>query len=61
VKLMREITFEIHRADEGGFWAKAVGYAIFTQAENLDELEAMIRDAVECHFASSELRCRSLG
>jgi hypothetical protein len=48
--MMQEIVFEIHRAEEGGFWAKAVGHAIFTQAENLDELEAMIRDAVDCHF-----------
>jgi predicted RNase H-like HicB family nuclease len=53
---MREIVFEIHRAAEGGFWAEAVGYVIFTQAESLDELEAMIRDAVDCHFEPGEQR-----
>jgi hypothetical protein len=52
--MTKEIIFEIHRAEEGGFWAEAVGHAIFTQAENLDELEAMIRDAVECHFEQGE-------
>lgn len=56
VQQMREIVFEIHRAAEGGFWAQAVGYAIFTQAESLDELEAMIRDAVDCHFEPGEQR-----
>ena len=43
---MTEITFIIHRAEEGGFWARAEGHSIFTQGETLDELEANIREAV---------------
>ena len=29
---------------------RALGYSIYTEAETLEELKAMIRDAVECHF-----------
>jgi predicted RNase H-like HicB family nuclease len=47
---MRDITFVVHRAEEGGFWAEAIGHALYTQAETLDELSAMVEDAVECFF-----------
>ena len=47
---MTEITFIIHRAEEGGFWARAEGHSIFTQGETLDELEANIREAVALFF-----------
>lgn len=26
------------------------GYSIYTQADSLEELKEMVRDAVECHF-----------
>ena len=35
---------------EGGYEARALGYAIFTQGETLEELKAMAQDAVRCHF-----------
>jgi predicted RNase H-like HicB family nuclease len=35
---------------EGGFVATALGHAIATQGETLDELREMTRDAVRCHF-----------
>ncbi len=35
---------------DGGFVATALGHAIATQAETLDELRGMVRDAVQCHF-----------
>jgi hypothetical protein len=28
---MSEIIFEVREAEEGGFWARALGYSIFTQ------------------------------
>lgn len=48
---MSEIIFEV-REDEldGGFVATALGHAIATQGETLDELRMMVRDAVHCHF-----------
>ena len=47
---MTEIIFIVEDAPEGGLIARAVGEAIFTQAETLDELRDRIRDAVRCHF-----------
>jgi predicted RNase H-like HicB family nuclease len=48
---MSEIIFEV-REDEadGGYVAVALGHAIATQGETLDELREMVRDAVQCHF-----------
>ena len=47
---MSEIVFAIEEDPEGGFTARALGESIFTEAETLDELRAMVRDAVRCHF-----------
>jgi hypothetical protein len=47
---MSEIIFEIEEAPEGGYTARALGHAIFTEAESLDELRGNVRDAVRCHF-----------
>jgi len=47
---MNEIIFLVEEADEGGFNARALGESIFTEADDLDELRANIRDAVACHF-----------
>lgn len=48
---MTEIIFEV-REDEidGGYTASALGVSIHTQGDTLDELRAMVRDAVQCHF-----------
>jgi hypothetical protein len=45
-----EIIFSVHDSPEGGFEARALGHAIFTQAETMEELKTMVRDAVRCHF-----------
>ncbi len=45
-----EIIFAVEESPEGGYEARALGYAIFTQADTLEELKAMLRDAVACHF-----------
>ena len=45
-----EIIFEVEESPEGGFEARALGHAIFTEADTLDELREMVRDAVRCHF-----------
>ncbi len=51
-----EIIFEVREADEGGYWAKALGESIVTEAGTWDELIAMARDAVICHFDEDEKR-----
>jgi hypothetical protein len=45
-----EIIFSVEESPEGGYEARALGYSIYTQAENLEELKKMVCDAVKCHF-----------
>ncbi len=45
-----EIIFEVQESPEGGYEARALGHSIFTEADTLDELMAMVKDAVRCHF-----------
>lgn len=49
-----EIIFEIAESAEGGFTARALGHSIFSEAETMDELREMLRDAVRCHFDEKE-------
>jgi predicted RNase H-like HicB family nuclease len=48
---MSEIIFEV-REDEadGGYTAAALGYGIHTQGDTLEELRAMVKEAVNCYF-----------
>ncbi len=45
-----EIIFSVQASPVGGCEARALGHAIFTQAETIEELKTMVRDAVRCHF-----------
>ena len=45
-----EIIFDVSEAPDGGYDARALGHAIFTQGDDWEELKAMARDAVLCHF-----------
>ncbi|MEB2343432.1 MAG: 2-oxoisovalerate dehydrogenase [Deltaproteobacteria bacterium] len=47
---MNEILFLVEEAPEGGFTARALGAAIFTEADTLEALHERVRDAVRCHF-----------
>lgn len=47
---MNEIIFVIDEAPEGGFFARALGESIFTEADDLKHLHQNIREAVQCHF-----------
>ena len=49
-----EIIFAVQESPEGGFEARALSAPIFTEADTLDELRSMVRDAVECHFDEEE-------
>jgi hypothetical protein len=48
--VMDEIIFVVNEAPEGGFTARALGEAIFTEADDLAALRERVRDAVRCHF-----------
>ena len=50
-----EIVFQVRESPEGGYEARAVGYSIFTQGDDWDDLKYMMRDAVLCHFKDGEV------
>ena len=52
---MTEILFIVEEAAEGGYVAHAVGASIVTEADDLDQLRAMVRDAVRCHFDEADV------
>jgi hypothetical protein len=49
-----ELVFLVEESPEGGYTARALGEAIFTEADDLDGLREMVRDAVVCHFDEEE-------
>lgn len=49
-----ELIFLVEEDPESGYLARAIGESIFTQAETLEELRQLVRDAVNCHFDTSD-------
>jgi hypothetical protein len=45
-----EIIFLVEEDAEGGYRATALEEAIFTEADDLETLKIMVKDAVHCHF-----------
>jgi predicted RNase H-like HicB family nuclease len=45
-----ELIFEVREAEEGGFLARALGHAIFTEAETWQELRDNVREVTSLHF-----------
>jgi len=53
--MINEIIFTVTESLDGGYEAKAVGHSIYTQCDEYNELPALLRDAVKCHFNKDEL------
>ncbi|MFM7405088.1 MAG: 2-oxoisovalerate dehydrogenase E1 subunit beta [Cuspidothrix sp.] len=53
---IKEIIFLVEEDDEGSYIAKAVNQSIFTQADSLEELRELIKDAVHCHYPDEQNR-----
>ena len=53
-----EVIFEVRDADEGGYYARALGHAIFTEAETWEELRANVLEATALHFEDSPIDLR---
>jgi hypothetical protein len=51
----KEIIFLVEESAEGGYEARALGYSIYTEAENLEDLKDRVKEAVECHFEESQM------
>ena len=55
---LMELIFEIRDAEEGGFYARALGEAIFTEADTWEELRSKLLEAVSLHFEDASARPR---
>ena len=53
-----EVIFEIRDSEEGGFYARALGYPIFTEGETWNDLRANVVEAVSLHFEDAANRPR---
>jgi hypothetical protein len=51
---MKEIIFLVEESPEGGYEAKALGHSIFTDGDDLDQLQVNVRDAVATHFEAGD-------
>jgi hypothetical protein len=51
---MDEIIFVVEEDPDGGYTARALGESIFTEAEDLAELDDRVREAMKCHFDDGE-------
>ncbi len=49
-----EVIFVVQESADGGYEARALGHAIFTQADTFEDLRKSVQDAVRCHFDESE-------
>ncbi len=49
-----EIIFLVHDSPEGGYEARALDQPIFTEADTLEDLRNMVKDAVHCHFDAED-------
>ncbi|MEM9999196.1 MAG: 2-oxoisovalerate dehydrogenase [Bacteroidota bacterium] len=49
-----ELLVQVTESPEGGYEARALGHSIYTEADTLDDLRAMVRDAVAVHFDEAE-------
>jgi predicted RNase H-like HicB family nuclease len=53
-----ELIFEVRDAEEGGYYARALGHGIFTEAETWEELRANILEATSLHFEDEPVHPR---
>lgn len=52
---MSEIIFQVEEDEiDGGYVATALGHSIVTQADTIDELRELVREAVRCHFGDGK-------
>jgi hypothetical protein len=49
-----EIIFQVSEDPvDGGCVAAAIGHGITAEADNIDDLRTMVKEAVQCHFHDS--------
>ena len=50
---MKELTFLVHEAEEGGYYAEAFGVGIFAEGDTMDDLKKSIRSGIECYYENN--------
>lgn len=45
-----ELIFEVRDAEEGGYFARALGHSIFTEGDDWEQLRANVLEATALHF-----------
>ena len=50
--------FEVRDAEEGGYWARALGHPIFTEGETWEDLRTNVLEATALHFEDARERPR---
>ena len=53
-----DLIFEVRDAEEGGYWARALGHPVFTWAETWNELRANALEVTGLHFEERSERPR---
>lgn len=53
---MTEIIVLVENDPEEGYIARAIGESIFTQADSIQELRELVKDAVPCHYPDEASR-----
>jgi predicted RNase H-like HicB family nuclease len=53
-----ELIFEVRDAEEGGYWARALGQPIFTEGDTWEQLRTNVLEAISLHFADAQARPR---
>ena len=51
-----ELIFEVREAEEGGYVARALGQAIFTEAETWQELRDNVLEVTSLHFEDAQAK-----
>ena len=50
---MKELTFLVREAEEGGYYAEAVGVGIFAEGDTMDDLKKSIKGGIECYYENT--------
>jgi len=48
--VINEVIFEVKESLDGGYEAQALGYSIFTEGEDIEDLKSNIKESILAHF-----------
>ena len=51
----KEVIFLVEESPEGGYTASALGFSIYTEADELEDLKVKVKEAVQCHFEEDKM------